>query len=307
VKNRKNPDPAEIQSYIDHYPQGKYVDEARRLLKALQPPPAPPPPEPVQPPPPAEPTRVMVELRSKTPGAKFMPRQHFSAIPGETWEVAASKEGCQTLSKTITVKLRDNVFWLGPLQCQQVSALPPKPPPSPPPLPHAFSLTVEATPSDSTITILGLQQKYYPGIALAPGSYNIRVARDGYVTVEASLKIRHSDVVIPITLTKSEPLPPLSPQPNQPRPPQEAERVRLLKEYQDIQRRTEIYNQKIQRHNENAGRLDEQRKHNRTHEDVLRYEQEIARHEQEGRLLEQELQRLNQESKRYLHLLQRLQ
>jgi hypothetical protein len=167
--------------------------------------------------------------------------------------------------------------------------------PLPPSLSSTFRLTVKATPSDSIITILGLQQQYYPGIALKPGSYDIRVTRDGYVPVVASIKVRRTDdVEYPVTLTKDREQPSLSSSPpplptpqDQPYKQQEAERARLLKEQQDLQRRIDAYNQKIERHNKNADRLNDPR--NRTPNDVILHNLEVAKHEQEGRLLEQEL------------------
>jgi formylglycine-generating enzyme required for sulfatase activity len=120
VKDSKNP--AEIQSYITNYPQGKYVGEARRLLEALKPPPTPAPPKPDKP---SAPAPVTVELRSKTPGVTFTPDQRFEAIPGKRVRVTASKEGYQTIKKDILVEARDMVVELGPLQRQ--------PGPTPPP------------------------------------------------------------------------------------------------------------------------------------------------------------------------------
>ena len=116
VKDSKNP--AEIQSYIDNYPQGKYVGEARRLLDTLKPPPASASPEPAKP---SAPTLVTVELWSKTPGVEFTPDQRFQAIPGKQVKVTASKEGYKPDRKTITVEARDMVVELGPLQRQQAS------------------------------------------------------------------------------------------------------------------------------------------------------------------------------------------
>jgi len=120
---------AEIQSYITKYPNGTYVSEARRLLDALKPPPAPTPSEPSTPP---APTPVTVELYSKTPGVKFMPKKRFLARPGETVSVRASKEHYKPVEKDILVEARDPmVVNLGPLQPLQAPTSQPTPSPQP--------------------------------------------------------------------------------------------------------------------------------------------------------------------------------
>ncbi len=45
-----------------------------------------------------------------------------------------------------------------------------------------YALTINATPSDSTIKIMNIGPKYYPGMLLAPGRYDVMVERKGYVT-----------------------------------------------------------------------------------------------------------------------------
>ena len=168
VKDSKNP--AELKSYIDNYPQGKYVGEARRKLEALKPPPATAPHEPVKPPPQ---TPVTVELRSKTPGVTFTPDQRFEAIPGKRMRITASKEGYQTVRKDILVEARDMVVELGPLQRQQAPTPQPTPspvatPPSPPPgLPKTWR-------SPTT----GMEFVLIPAGTFQMGSTNILIVQD---------------------------------------------------------------------------------------------------------------------------------
>jgi hypothetical protein len=168
--------------------------------------------------------------------------------------------------------------------------------------PSTFRLTVKATPADSTITILNSPQKYYPGIALTPGSYQIRVAHEGYGPVEATITIGHTeDVEYPIVLTKDE-----RPVQGPKRKQQEAERERLLAEQNNLDRRMADYNEKAKRSNEKAMRLN-QRVNGLTQAETPRHNAEVEKHQQEVEDLRKELQQLNREYESIVSRLQRLQ
>ena len=61
--------------------------------------------------------------------------------------------------------------------------------------------TVEATPSDSSIKILNIRDKYQKGMVLKPGKYQIEVFREGYETFFQWITMDQSDVVLPVALT----------------------------------------------------------------------------------------------------------
>ncbi|MBK8537346.1 MAG: PEGA domain-containing protein [Candidatus Competibacteraceae bacterium] len=72
-----------------------------------------------------------------------------------------------------------------------------------------YGLTVRPEPADAQIRLLGSSVAYQAGVALPPGSYEIEVSRDGYVTRKFPVRIVDSEVTVPITLDKTPP--PLAP------------------------------------------------------------------------------------------------
>ena len=52
-----------------------------------------------------------------------------------------------------------------------------------------FSLTVNTTPSDARVSITNIEPKYYDGIALKKGTYNIKISKSGYVTKRFSVDL----------------------------------------------------------------------------------------------------------------------
>jgi formylglycine-generating enzyme required for sulfatase activity len=78
--------------------------------------------------------------------------------------------------------------------------------------PVTYQLTVQATPSDSIVTLLHPEIVYRPGVELAPGEYGVRVQREGYVKVERSVRIVDHNVTLPVRLEPvKEPEPRLPP------------------------------------------------------------------------------------------------
>ena len=74
--------------------------------------------------------------------------------------------------------------------------------------PRLLRLTVLPTPADSTVQITNIRPKYMPGMALAPGTYTIRVTREGFVPHERAITMRTADVTERMAL---QPLPPPPP------------------------------------------------------------------------------------------------
>jgi hypothetical protein len=66
-------------------------------------------------------------------------------------------------------------------------------------------LTVLPTPADSMVQITNIRPKYMPGMALEPGTYTIRVTREGFVPQERAITMSTADVTEWIAL---KPLPP---------------------------------------------------------------------------------------------------
>ena len=96
--------------------------------------------------------------------------------------------------------------------------------------PAKFGLTIRPQPEDAEVRLLDGALAYQPGVALAPGDYEVEVRRDGYVSRKLPVKIVDRAIEASVNLDKVPPLPP--PPPSQHRltvrtDPPEA-RVRLL-------------------------------------------------------------------------------
>ncbi len=64
-----------------------------------------------------------------------------------------------------------------------------------------FNLTVNTNPSDAKVYITNIKPRYYDGIRLKKGSYNIKVKRDGYITKEGTIELIN-DLSLDISLQK---------------------------------------------------------------------------------------------------------
>lgn len=64
-----------------------------------------------------------------------------------------------------------------------------------------YSLTINATPSDSQIRIMTIQPKYKPGILLAPGTYQIKINKEGYSTQTINVTIKNGAETRVVRLT----------------------------------------------------------------------------------------------------------
>ncbi|MCP4699075.1 MAG: CHAT domain-containing protein [Gammaproteobacteria bacterium] len=65
-----------------------------------------------------------------------------------------------------------------------------------------FTLAVHASPTDSKIRIMNIRPKYTPGIALAPGNYDILVTRPGYKEHRKWVKVTDADVSLEVVLVE---------------------------------------------------------------------------------------------------------
>ncbi len=66
---------------------------------------------------------------------------------------------------------------------------------------QTYSLTINTIPSHAYITILDYHYDYYSGIKLKPGSYNIKISKDGYKAKTGIIDLQ-SDTNIQISLEK---------------------------------------------------------------------------------------------------------
>jgi hypothetical protein len=187
--------------------------------------------------------------------------------------------------------------------------------PLPPPPPRTLHLTVLPTPADSLITVTDARngsQTYTPGMALAPGTYTIRVTRDQYVAVEHTITISHADVVVPMTLMRLPMSPAFRPEPVAPpqdpsHTPREAERAHLEQEYTRLRQAQEHLAQRIAQHNAAGQRLNAQGQGYILPEDIRRHNALVDRHQAESGPLLQEQRTLSQQLDDYHRAVQRAQ
>jgi len=207
----------------------------------------------------------------------------MALAPG-TYTIRVTREGFVPHERAITLRTADVTERIA-LQ------------PLPLPPPRTFGLTVLPTPADSRITVTDARhgaQPYAPGMALAPGTYTIRVTRDQHVAVEQTITISHADVVVPIALRRlpTPPAPRLEPvaPPQEPhQQPRETERARLEQDYNRLRHAQEQLAQRIARHNDAGRRLNEQGQGYSLPEEVRRHNALVDRHEAEsGRLLQEQ-------------------
>lgn len=104
-------------------------------------------------------------------------------LPPGSYRIQVHKEGYQTAPLTISITNADIAMTV---------RLKPEVP--------RYRLTVQATPSDSHISILNIQPEYQPGIWLLPGQYDVEVRKDGYKTERQTVSIIDTDVTAPIML-----------------------------------------------------------------------------------------------------------
>jgi beta-N-acetylhexosaminidase len=72
------------------------------------------------------------------------------------------------------------------------------------------ALTISADPFDSVIKIMNIEQKYEPGMCLAPGRYDVLVTKPGYIENRQWLEIEDTEVTRRVVLEKKVESTPLS-------------------------------------------------------------------------------------------------
>jgi predicted secreted protein len=68
-------------------------------------------------------------------------------------------------------------------------------------LPTHFSIKINPTPYDAKVTITNINQKYYDGIKLQKGNYDIEVSKEGYLTKKGTISLKNN-IDINIALDK---------------------------------------------------------------------------------------------------------
>ncbi|MDH3601511.1 MAG: DUF1566 domain-containing protein [Candidatus Tectomicrobia bacterium] len=92
---------------------------------------------------------------------------------------------------------------------------------SAPPKVRRYPLIINVTPANSDIKIMNIQPKYFPGMTLAPGRYDLLVQKEGYEAVRRWVTIQDGDVSLAIRLQKDMRGPPA----DQPHIPEAPKRV----------------------------------------------------------------------------------
>ncbi|MFV8782448.1 protein kinase domain-containing protein [Microbulbifer sp. SA54] len=68
--------------------------------------------------------------------------------------------------------------------------------------PETYSLTVSAKPTDARIRIMNIAPRYTPGIALAPGRYDVEVSKPGYDILRRWIEVDDADVTLAVELER---------------------------------------------------------------------------------------------------------
>jgi len=68
-----------------------------------------------------------------------------------------------------------------------------------------YALFVNTIPQDADIKIMNISPEFYQGIVLAPGKYDIRIAKSGYATRDTTVTITDSDATIDVELLQNLP------------------------------------------------------------------------------------------------------
>lgn len=65
--------------------------------------------------------------------------------------------------------------------------------------PESFSLTITPSPSDAKVSITNIQPKYYAGMELESGDYNIKVSKNGFITKTGIINL-YSNINVKVLL-----------------------------------------------------------------------------------------------------------
>ncbi|MCB1776818.1 MAG: PEGA domain-containing protein [Candidatus Competibacteraceae bacterium] len=117
-----------------------------------------------------------------------IPYQPGVRLPPGNYEIEVGQAGYSASRKTITIDDQDVAVNIDLEKTRR-------------------GLTVRPEPADATVRLVGVPGAYQPGMQLAPGDYEIEVARDGYISRKVPVQIANSDLIVPVKLEK-QPLPP---------------------------------------------------------------------------------------------------
>ena len=94
--------------------------------------------------------------------------------------------------------------WLdhGPQSSEHAITLAPVPVPVPAPAAEVprYALTLDLSPRDATVDLVGFARQYQPGLKLEPGSYRLRVSKGGYETSEQTFRMPERRQTVVVTL-----------------------------------------------------------------------------------------------------------
>jgi hypothetical protein len=110
-------------------------------------------------------------------------------LPGD-YEIEVTREGY--VARKLPVRIADGEVTV-PVTLEKVPAPPAR-----------YRLTVQPDPPAARVRLVDSGVAYQPGVALAPGEYQIEVSLDGYETSRIPVRIANSDVVLPVGLKKIE-------------------------------------------------------------------------------------------------------
>ena len=110
-------------------------------------------------------------------------------LPGD-YEIEVTREGY--VARKLPVRIVDGEVTV-PVTLEKVPAPPAR-----------YRLTVQPDPPAARVRLVDSGVAYQPGVALAPGEYQIEVSLDGYETSRIPVRIANSDVVLPVGLKKIE-------------------------------------------------------------------------------------------------------
>ncbi|MEO5332447.1 MAG: sel1 repeat family protein [Magnetococcus sp. YQC-5] len=78
---------------------------------------------------------------------------------------------------------------------------------SPPVVPSVgkaiYPLTVESDPPDAQVQVLNIDPPYYPGMALEPGRYHIKVSQEGFEAQQRWVALHNAPLRVPVKLARS--------------------------------------------------------------------------------------------------------
>jgi len=142
------------------------------------------------PPEPPKTYQLMVQTQPAEASVRLLnspiPYQPGVRLPPGSYEIEVGQSGYMASRKTVKIDDRDVTINVALEK-------------------NKHGLTIRPEPADATIRLLGIPGTYEPGIQLAPGNYEVEVAREGYVSRKLPVRIANSDLTVPVKLEKQPP------------------------------------------------------------------------------------------------------